>query len=105
MISFEEFKRLELKVAKVIDAEKIPNSTHLLKLEIDLGNEHRQIVSGIAKSYEPENLIGKEIIVVANLEPKEFMGVQSQGMLLAASGETLALIIPDREVQPGSQIS
>lgn len=105
MINFEEFKRVELKVARIITAEKVPNSENLLKLQIDLGGEMRQIISGIAKFYQPENLIGKDIIVVANLEPKEFMGVESQGMLLAAGGETLALLTPDKEVKPGSPIS
>lgn len=105
MIKFEEFKSVELKVAKVINAERIPDSTNLLKLEIDLGAERRQIVSGIAKYYEPEELIGRQIVVVVNLEPRTFMGVESQGMALAAGGEKLALLVPDKEVAQGSPIS
>jgi methionine--tRNA ligase beta chain len=105
MISFEEFKKLDLRVAKVIRAEKIEGSKNLLKLEIDLGSEKRQIVAGISQFYQPEDLIGKEIVVVANLEPKKLMGIESQGMLLAAEkdGEPV-ILIPEKEVPPGAKI-
>ena len=113
MISFEEFKRLELKVARIIAAQRIPNSENLLKLQIDLGNEQRQIVAGIAKFYSPESLVSKEIIVIANLESKTFtlrsdsgqVDIESQGMLLAADRENPVLLVPDKEVTPGSPIS
>jgi methionine--tRNA ligase beta chain len=105
MISFDEFKKLDLRVAKVIRAEKIEGSKNLLRLEIDLGSEKRQIVAGISQFYEPEDLIGKEIVVVANLEPKKLMGIESQGMLLAAEkdGEPV-ILVPEKEVPPGTTI-
>jgi methionyl-tRNA synthetase len=105
MISFEEFQKIELKVAKIIEAEKIEKSEKLLKLIVDLGDEKRQLVAGIAKYYKPEDLIGKEIVVVANLEPKKLMGIESQGMLLAANvnGEPV-ILIPEKEVPPGTKV-
>jgi methionine--tRNA ligase beta chain len=106
MISFEEFKKIELKVGKVLNAEKIEGSEKLLKLIVDLGDEKRQLVAGIAKYYEPEDLIDKEIVVVTNLEPKKLMGIESQGMLLAANvdGEPV-ILIPEKEVPPGTIVS
>ena len=105
MISFEDFQKIDLRVAKIIEAENVEGSEKLLKLKIDLGSEIRQIVAGIAKFYQLEDLIGKEIIVVANLEPKVLRGLESQGMLLAAETEgTISLLIPDQEVLPGAKI-
>jgi len=105
MISFEEFQKIELKVAKIIEAEKIEKSEKLLKLIVDLGDEKRQLVAGIAKYYKPEDLIGKEIVVVANLEPKKLMGIESQGMLLAANVDGKPVIlIPEKEVPPGTKV-
>jgi len=105
MISFEDFQKMDLRVAKIIKAEKIEGSEKLLKLKVDLGKEIRQIVAGIAKFYEPEDLVGKEIIIVANLEPKKLMGLESQGMLLAAEkdGEPV-ILVPEKEVPPGTKI-
>jgi len=91
-ISFEEVLKLDLRVATVIQAEKIPKANKLLKLEVELGEEKRTIVAGIAKSYSPEDICGKQIIVVANLKPAKLMGVQSQGMLLAAVGDDATTI-------------
>jgi methionyl-tRNA synthetase len=105
MISFEEFQKIELKVAKIIEAEKIEKSEKLLKLIVDLGNEKRQLVAGIAKYYKLEDLIGKEIVIVANLEPKKLMGIESQGMLLAANVDGKPVIlIPEKEVPPGTKV-
>jgi methionine--tRNA ligase beta chain len=106
MISFEQFKKIELKVGKVLNAEKIEGSEKLLKLIVDLGDERRQLVAGIAKYYRPKDLIGKEIVVVANLEPKKLMEIESQGMLLAANvdGEPV-ILIPEKEVPPGTIVS
>jgi len=107
MISFEEFKKLDLRVAKVIKVEPIESSKNLLRLEIDLGNEKRQIVAGIAQFYQPKDLIGKEIVVIANLEPKILFGLESKGMLLAAEDEEQkkpVLLIPDEKVPPGTKI-
>jgi len=102
-ISYEDFKRLDLRVAKIIEAERVENSEKLIRLQIDLGEEKRQIVAGIGKFYNPEDLINKQIVVVANLEPRKLMGKESQGMLLAASNEDqISLLIPDQEISTGA---
>lgn len=104
-ISFEEFKKLNLKVAKVLAAEPVEKTDKLMKIQIDLGTEQRQIIAGIAKSYKPEDLVGKRIAVVTNLEPAVIRGVESNGMLLAASqGDEISILTLDREVEPGSGI-
>ena len=104
-ISFEEFKKVELRVAKIISAERMEGSEKLLKLKVELGGEERQIIAGIGKSYEPENLIGKEIALVANLESRILMGVESQGMILCASDENGPILMcPEKEVLPGAEI-
>jgi methionine--tRNA ligase beta chain len=106
MITYEDFKKVELKVAKIISAERVEGSDKLIKLALDLGSEKRQIVAGIGKAYEPEDLIGLEIAVVTNLEPKTLMGIESNGMLLAAGaddGEPV-LLIPQKKVPPGAKI-
>ena len=109
MINIEDFRSLDLRVAKITKAEKVEGSEKLLRLVINLGQEmgERQIVAGIGKTYFPEDLIGREIIVVANLESREIMGLESQGMLLAATDSNdhqLSLLQPDKEISPGSQI-
>lgn len=105
MINFEEFQKIDLKIGKILEAEKVENSEKLLKLKVDLGEEQRQIVAGIGKVYQPQDLINQEIVVVVNLEPKTLMGFESQGMLLAAdnNGEPI-LIKPEKEVLPGTKI-
>ncbi len=106
VITYDDFKKLELKVAKIVSAEPVPGATKLLKLMIDLGSEQRQIVAGIALAYKPEELVGKSIVVVANLAPAVIRGVESNGMLLAATGPAgLALATPDRETAPGATVS
>lgn len=106
MISFEEFKKLDLRVARILEAEKIPDSEKLLRLQIDLDEGKRQIIAGIGLVYKPEELVNKEIIIVANLEPKTFMGYESRGMLLVVSIDGIpTLLIPEKEVPPGSKIS
>ncbi len=105
LISFGEFQKLKLRVARIEAAEAISGATKLLKLQISLGSEKRQIVAGIAQHYAPEALVGKQIVVVANLEPATIRGVQSQGMLLAASdGSGLALVTPDGTVSDGAVV-
>ena len=106
MISIEDFKKAELKIAKILSAERVEGSEKLIKLRVSLGEEERQLVAGIGKAYEPEALIGKEIVIVANLEPRTLMGEESQGMLLAASeGDGLpVLLAPEREIAPGSSV-
>jgi methionine--tRNA ligase beta chain len=103
MITFEDFKKLEIKIGKIISAEKVPEADKLIKLEIDLGMEKRQVVAGIAQFYEPDYLIGKEIPVIVNLEPRKLKRVESQGMILAASAEGMpVLLYPEKDVPPGS---
>lgn len=104
-ISFEEFKRLDLRVGKIITAERVKRARKLLLLKVDLGGEVRQLVAGLAGYYEPEELVGKEIVVATNLKPRVIMGLVSQGMLLAAveSGRPV-LIVPEREVAPGTRV-
>lgn len=104
MINFEDFKKLDLKVARIIEAERVENSEKLLKLKIDLGDEKRQIVAGLGKNYSPETLRGKEIVVIINLEPRRLLGIESQGMLLAADNNEPILLIPEKEVPPGTKI-
>ena len=106
MINFEEFQKIELKIAKILKAEKIEGSEKLIKLQLDLNEgEPRQILAGIAKSYEPEDLVGKELVIVANLEPKEIFGMESRGMLLAADDDGKPVLLkPDKEVSPGTKV-
>jgi methionyl-tRNA synthetase len=84
-ISIDDFAKVELRVAQVLVAERIPKADKLLRLEVDLGYEKRQILAGIAQYYEPEKLIGRKIVIVANLAPRKMRGLESNGMLLAAS--------------------
>ena len=84
-ISIDDFSKVELRVAQILVAERIPNADKLLRLEVDLGYEKRQILAGIAPYYEPEKLIGRKIVIVANLAPRKMRGLESNGMLLAAS--------------------
>jgi methionine--tRNA ligase beta chain len=106
MLSIDEFRRLDLRVATIVAAEPHPNADRLLVLRIDLGTEQRQLVAGIRAHYEPQHLVGKQIVVVVNLEPATLRGVESQGMLLAASdGEgRLAFITPEKPVSPGAAV-
>lgn len=104
MITFNDFKKIELKVGTIIVAENIEAANKLLRLKINTGeDENRQIIAGISKQYEPEELIDRQVVVVCNLEPKELMGEMSEGMLLAASDEeTISLLSPDQKIKPGS---
>jgi len=103
MVTFEEFKRLELKVAEIKEVKDHPNADKLYVLTIDLGDKEKQIVAGIKAAYQKEDLVGKQIIVVDNLEPAVLRGVESQGMLLAASDEQgVCIILPQRKLKLGS---
>jgi methionyl-tRNA synthetase len=105
MISIERFFETELKVATVTAAEAIPKSNKLLKLTVDLGGESRTLVAGIAQQYAPEALVGRQVVVVANLQPATLMGVESQGMVLAASvGGVPVLLRPESEVPAGTRV-
>ena len=102
-----EFDRIELRVAQVLAAEAVPKSKKLLKLTVTLGGEERTIVAGIAQHYAPADLVGKKIVVVANLEPAKLMGIQSQGMVLAGSTDddgALAVLVLDRDLPPGARV-
>lgn len=112
-IVYDDFAKIQLRVATVIEAEYHPNADRLLKLQIDLGDEQRQICAGIRGQYEPEQLVGKQIIVVANLAPRKIRGEESNGMLLAASSmggedgkelQAVVLLQPDKAVPNGSEI-
>jgi methionyl-tRNA synthetase len=106
MISIDEFRKVELKVATIKSAEPHPNADKLMVLQIDLGSEQRQICAGIRNHYAPEELVGKQIVVVANLETAKLRGLDSQGMLLAASDEGRVIILtPERVVGSGSKVS
>lgn len=103
-VTIEDFAKIDLRVATVVKAEAVPRANKLLRLEIDL-SERRTIVAGIAESYTPEELEGKQIIVVANLKPAKIMGIQSNGMLLAVVGETgVCIATPERKMKPGTQL-
>lgn len=106
MINFDEFKKIDLRIGTILEASRVEGSEKLLKLIIDLGAEKRQILSGIGKSYAPEALIGKQVALVVNLEPRMMMGLESKGMILAASGaDGISLLFPEKPVPPGAQIS
>jgi methionine--tRNA ligase beta chain len=105
MISYDDFKKLDIRIGRIVAAERVPETDKLLKLEIDLGAERRLLVAGIAQSYEPGSLIGKEIPVLTNLEPRKIRGVESHGMILAADMDGVPVLMhPDKEVLPGSII-
>ena len=102
-ISIEEFAKVEMKTGIVRAAEAIPKSSKLLKLQVDIGGETRQIVSGIAQFYKPEELVGQNVIVLTNLAPAKIFGVESNGMILAA-GDAASLLTPLKTVEPGTKI-
>ncbi len=104
-IAYEQFQPLDLRVAQIVEAVKVPKSKKLLKLLVDLGFEKRTIVSGIALSYEPEQLIGRKVIIIANLAPATIMGIESQGMVLAASLQTSLELPQIEKLPPGSVVS
>jgi len=105
-VTFEEFAKMDLRVARVVEAYAVEGATKLVRLIIDLGAEKRQIVAGIAQQYKPEQLVGMSIVVVANLAPRKLRGFESKGMLLAAhDGEALRLITTDANCAPGSKVS
>jgi len=105
MITIEQFQQVELRVGTVKEAAPHPNADRLLVLKVDLGTEERQIVAGIRAHYDPASLVGTQVVVVANLAPAVLRGVESQGMLLAASGDgRLAVVRPDGAMPAGSVV-
>lgn len=106
LITYDDFMKIQLRTAEIIEAEKVPKSEKLLKLKIRLDNEERQVITGIAKSYEPENLIGKKVVIVANLQPAKLMGLESKGMILAVetdNGSLEVLNVPE-SVNNGTRV-
>jgi methionyl-tRNA synthetase len=104
-ISIDEFQKIDLRVAQVLAAEAVPKSKKLLKLRVSLGTEERTVLAGIAEHYTPADLVGKKVVVVANLQPAKLMGIESQGMVLAGEGgQGLGVIMPDRDLPPGSKV-
>jgi methionyl-tRNA synthetase len=105
LLSIDDFLRIDLRVAVVVAAERVEGADKLLKLQLDLGGQARQIVAGIAKAYAPEQLVGKKIVVVCNLKPAKLRGVESQGMLLAADFEGRPIVATfDENVKPGTRV-
>lgn len=106
MISYSDFTNIELRVGTVISAEPIEKSEKLIKLQVDIGSETRQILAGIKQFVQPENLINTQVIIVANLEYRQMMGMESQGMLLAADAESGPVLLrPSQTVPPGTKIT
>jgi len=105
-VDFESFQKIELKVGEILEAVRVDGSDKLLKLQVDLGEESpRQIIAGIGKAYEPETLIEKQLLFIANLEPRMIMGLESQGMILAASDDDGPVVFsPERPVASGSTL-
>lgn len=112
MINIDEFSKVELKIAKILKAERVDGSEKLIKMSLDVGDKNetgefipRQVLAGIGKTYEPANLINKQIVIVANLEPRTLMGIESHGMIVAGSDDAgIAIISPDRDLPPGTKL-
>jgi methionyl-tRNA synthetase len=106
-IIYEDFSKLDLRVGKIVSAEKVEKADKLLKLEVDLGYEKRTVVSGIAMHYKPEDIVGKQVVVVANLAPRKMRGIESKGMILMAesSDGKLHFVNPEEIINPGAGVS
>jgi len=105
-ISIDDFMKIELRVAKVLAAERVPKSNKLIKMQVDVGTEQRTVVAGIADAYEPDALVGRTVVVVFNLKPAKLMGIESNGMVLAASpdGGKPTVVTFDEPVAPGTRV-
>jgi len=105
MVSFEDFKKLSIKIARIKEAKEHPNADKLYILKIEIGGEEREVVAGIKKAYKLEGLSGKLVAVVENIEPATIRGIESHGMVLAAQdGENFALLCPDKDIATGSKV-
>jgi len=106
MVTIDDFAKLDIRIITVLEAVRMEGSEKLLKLTVDIGDEKRQILSGIGKSYEPADLIGKQLVAIVNLEPRMMMGQESQGMVLATGDnlDDITLLSPIKEVSAGSTI-
>jgi methionyl-tRNA synthetase len=103
--TFDDFMKMDLRVGRVVEAEAVPKSKKLIRTVVDLGFETRQILAGVAQHYTPEELMGKQVVVVANLAPRKMMGLESQGMILMAEDREGALSMVSSESEPGSSVS
>jgi len=103
-IGIEDFAKVELRVAEILECEPVPKAKKLLKLQVDLGYEKRQVVSGIAKFYKPEELVGKKVALVTNLKPAKLCGVESYGMILASGEEDVKVLFLDKDAKNGDRI-
>jgi len=106
IVPFKEFQKLDMRVGKVLSAERVPDTTHLIKLQVDFGDEQLQAVSGLAQQYEPEDLLGNKYMFICNLERKKFKGLESQCMIFAAEDKQgkLALMVPENDIEAGSKV-
>jgi len=109
-ISFEDFTKLDVRVVKVLEVRDHPNADKLLCMTIDLGGEQRQIIAGLKGHYAPEELLGRQIVVVVNIQPRKMRGLESHGMLLAAvhgegDQQKVVVLVPEKEVPPGTEVS
>ncbi len=106
MITIDDFKKLEIRIGKVISVEKVPGANKLLKFVFDLGTEQRQIMAGMAEFFDnPEELVGKEMPILVNIEPRKFMDYESQGMIIAADVNGCPIFLqPEKEIPPGSVV-
>jgi|SRR5450756_815034 len=106
MISIEDFAKIDLRVGTIVAAERVPGATKILKLTIDIGDRQMNTASGIAQYYQPDGLVGRRVVVVANLQPAVIRGIESQGMILAASqeGSGVVLVSPAEEIPNGAKV-
>ena len=107
-ISFDDFMKVKLRIGKVLEADNHPNADKLIVLKVDLGDEQRQLCAGLKGYYEPQQLVGKNLVIVTNLAPRMMRGIESNGMLLAASTpdhEQVIVLTTDADVPPGSGVS
>ncbi|UCB57281.1 MAG: methionine--tRNA ligase subunit beta [Candidatus Omnitrophota bacterium] len=104
MLKFEDFKKMDIRIATIVEAEKVSGADKLLKLIVDLGEEKRQLIAGIALQYEAQDVIGKQVPVLCNLEPAKIRGVESNGMVLCATAPDPVLLSPLKKVPAGSKI-
>lgn len=105
-VPFSDFQKLDLRIGKIENVEDVEGMDRLYKLTVDLGREKKTLLAGLKETHQPYELLGKSVVVVANLEPREIKGIRSEGMLLAAvAGEKPVLLIPEEEVKPGSKVS
>jgi methionine--tRNA ligase beta chain len=105
MISFDDFNKLDIRIGTILKAEKVEGTDKLLKLKVDLGDEQRTLVAGIAETHTPEDIIGKQIPILTNLEPKKLRGIESNGMILAVDIDGKATLLhPDKKVNNGAKV-